>query len=52
DLRDAFLRVARDPAERAEWSRAARAGAVERFAYPSLAARLRELYASLAPRGA
>lgn len=47
DLRDAFLRVARDPAERAGWSRAARAGAVERFAYPSLAARLRELYGSL-----
>lgn len=47
DLRDALLRVARDPDERSRMSQAARAGAVERFAYPSLAERFRELYQGL-----
>ncbi|MGE0706475.1 MAG: glycosyltransferase family 4 protein [Planctomycetota bacterium] len=46
-LEAAFLRVARDAAARAAWSAAARAGAVERFAYPAFAARLRAIYAEL-----
>lgn len=48
-LREALLQVAADPAARARMSEAARAGAVERFAYPALAARLHELYSELSP---
>lgn len=46
-LRDAFLRIARDPEARARMSQAARAGAVERFAYPALAERFQALYQGL-----
>lgn len=47
DLRDAFLRIAADGEARERMGQAARAGAVERFAYPALAERFRELYAEL-----
>jgi glycosyltransferase involved in cell wall biosynthesis len=47
DLREAFLRVARDRDTWRSMSQAARTGAVERFAYEGFAQRLVALYAEL-----